>query len=109
MKVLIHNLVNMRLKTLAFIVFTVVFGSLPLNAFAQNVTFSDANLAAAVRSALNLAEGADIPLSSEPSSVAAGDERTQASRFGRLCAEVVLTRRDVSRHGGESQWSARVR
>ena len=34
------------------------------NAFAQNVNFPDANLAAAVRSALGLAPGADIPLTS---------------------------------------------
>ena len=64
MKVLIHNLVNMHLKKLTFIVFTIVFGSCHLNAFAQNVTFPDTNLAAAVRSALSLAENAAIPQTS---------------------------------------------
>ena len=61
---MIYNMVNMRLKKLAFIVFTIVFGSWHLNAFAQNVNFSDTNLAAAVRSALNLAENAAIPQTS---------------------------------------------
>ena len=44
-----------------FMIFTVILGSWHLSASAQNVDFPDANLAAAVRSALGLAEGADIP------------------------------------------------
>ena len=47
-----------------FIVFTVILGSWNLNASAQNVSFPDANLAAKVRTALNLASGANIPLTS---------------------------------------------
>ena len=42
------------------VIFTVILGSWNLDASAQNVNFPDANLAAAVRSALDLAEGADI-------------------------------------------------
>ena len=51
-----------RLYTFMF--FTVILGSWNFNASAQNVTFPDANLAAAVRSRLGLASGADIPLTS---------------------------------------------
>ena len=43
-----------------FIIFIVLLGSWHHNASAQNVTFPDENLAAAVRSKLDLAEGADI-------------------------------------------------
>ena len=46
------------------VIFTVILGSWNLDASAQNVNFPDANLAAAVRSALDLAEGADIPQTS---------------------------------------------
>ena len=45
-------------------VFTVILGSWNLCASAQNVDFPDANLAAAVRISLGLAEDADIPLTS---------------------------------------------
>ena len=45
-------------------VFTVILGSWNLCASAQNVVFLDANLAAAVRISLGLAEDADIPLTS---------------------------------------------
>ena len=45
-------------------VFTVILGSWNLCASAQNVDFPDANLAAAVRISLGLAEDADIPLAS---------------------------------------------
>ena len=44
--------------------FTVILGSWNLNASAQNVSFPDANLAAKVRTALGLASGANIPLTS---------------------------------------------
>ena len=47
-----------------FTVFTVILGSWNLCASAQNVDFPDANLAAAVRISLGLAEDADIPLTS---------------------------------------------
>lgn len=45
------------------VIFTIILGSWNLDAVAQNATFTDANLAAAVRAYLDLAEGADIPLS----------------------------------------------
>ena len=47
-----------------FIIFTVILVSWNLDASAQNVNFPDANLAAKVRSVLNLPTDADIPLTS---------------------------------------------
>ena len=46
------------------VIFTIILGSWNLDASAQNVNFPDANLAAVVRSALGLAEDADIPQAS---------------------------------------------
>ena len=44
-----------------FIFFIVILGSLNLTVSAQTVNFPDAKLAAAIRTTLGLAEGADIP------------------------------------------------
>ena len=53
------------MKNLYFLIICVCILSVShFNAFAQNVNFPDANLAAAVRSKLGLAEGADIPQTS---------------------------------------------
>ena len=56
--------IHKKILRCTYIIIVWVLISSPLGAFAQNVNFPDANLAVAVRSALGLAEGADIPLTS---------------------------------------------